>query len=348
MAKKQVHEEHQNHEAWAIPYGDLITLLLAFFVVMYAVSSVNEGKYRVLSDALSQAFGGPPRSINPVQVGKISKAGAELPSASNMVRMGRPEQSIGGTMRQLQNPQVIAGKIKTPIPQHQVNASGNTGYAAEKQKLTAIADKVAKALGDLVEKKLVTIRRTEMWVEIEFKTDILYPSGSAVIHHSAEPALKEIAKIVAPYPNQIRIEGHTDNVPIATAQFPSNWELSSARAAGVLHILEREGIDEKRLSVLGMGQWRPKADNATAAGRNINRRVVLVLLAEQGESTPEISQSFESAPAEESAPVAQVPAAPAPSASAGVTSSEPPALAPGASPPPAIDDGESTPARGAP
>src|SRR5204862_8072456 len=108
---------------------------------------------------------------------------------------------------------------------------------------------------------------------IEIKTDILFGSGSAGINRSAEPALTQIGQIVAPYPNQVRIEGHTDNVPIATAQFPSNWELSSARAAGVLHIPESQGLDAKRLSVLGMGQWRPKADNATAEGRNSNRRV---------------------------------------------------------------------------
>src|SRR5512140_783565 len=104
MARRK-HEEHANHEAWAIPYGDLITLLLAFFVVMYAVSSVNEGKYRVLSDALSQAFGGPPRSIKPVQVGRITKAGAEAERSSSLIKMGRPDQTIGGSARDLKNPQ---------------------------------------------------------------------------------------------------------------------------------------------------------------------------------------------------------------------------------------------------
>src|ERR1700751_5062740 len=112
MPRKK-HEEHSNHEAWAIPYADMITLLLAFFVVMYSISSVNEGKYRVLSDALSQAFGGPPKSVKPIQVGTQQQRGSNKEDKLNVLEMKSVDQSVGGTMRELRNPAAIPGP---PIP----------------------------------------------------------------------------------------------------------------------------------------------------------------------------------------------------------------------------------------
>lgn len=280
MAKKVKHEDHLNHEAWAIPYGDLLTLLLAFFVVMYAISSLNEGKYRVLSDTLSRAFGGPPKSMRPVQIGQ--KPQQESPSTQRppLFRSEAVAVTIGGTMRDLQNPQVIAGKIRTPVPQQQVNESGNTGYAANKERMLKLKSDIEKALAPMIEKDLVAVRRTELWLEVEIKADILFPSGIARLSPGAEPILRELARVLQPFPNSIRVEGYTDNVPIHTAQFPSNWELSSARASSVVHEFISIGIAPQRLSVLGFGEYRPVADNAAADGRTKNRRVLIVILAD--------------------------------------------------------------------
>jgi chemotaxis protein MotB len=284
MARKKAHEEHANHEAWAIPYGDLITLLLAFFVVMYAVSSINEGKFRVLADAMAEAFGGPPKSIRPLQVGRPQRGNSSGQSAPAFTN--RLEQSVGGTVRDLRNPQVIAGRLNTPVPQHQVNAAGNTGYERERVKLQKIAEAVQQALGALIEKDLVVVRKTELWVEIEIKTDILFASGSADLDEAAVPVLRELAAILAPHPNRLRVEGHTDDVPISTWQFPSNWELSAARGASVLRLLVAHGLDPQRMAVIGMGEHDPRADNATAQGRNANRRVTIVLLADAAAPAP--------------------------------------------------------------
>ena len=270
MARKKSHEEHANHEAWAIPYGDLVTLMFAFFVVMYAVSSVNEGKYRVLADALAEAFGGPPKSMKPLQVGRPQLGSAPSDSARALPGSGQPRV-----------PPVLGGRIRAPLAQR---TAGDAARERERAKLETIADSVQKAMGDLIDRKLIVVRRTEMWVEIEIRADILFDSGSAKMAAAAVPVLAELADILAPYPNRLRIEGHTDNVPIATWQFPSNWELSAARAASVLHIMTSQGLDPKRLSVLGLGEQQPKADNATHEGRNVNRRVVLVLLAESADS----------------------------------------------------------------
>lgn len=267
MARRQAHEEHQNHEAWAIPYGDLITLLLAFFVVMYAVSSVNEGKYRVLADAMAEAFGGPPKSLKPVQVGR-----PQLGSVSTDA--GQPRSS---GLRQPQSAPPINTRIRSPV---EPRPAASPDRAKELARLEQIVEEVQKALAPLIEKDLVIVRRTESWVEIEIKTDILFDSGSARIDAAAIPVLAEVAEIIGPHPNRVRIEGHTDDVPISSWQFPSNWELSAARAASVLHIMQGHGVDPKRLSVLGLGEQQPKASNATPEGRNANRRVTLVLLSD--------------------------------------------------------------------
>ena len=121
--------------------------------------------------------------------------------------------------------------------------------------------------------------RKPFWVEVEIKTDILFPE-----RQRRDPAAKRwqildgIAEILKPLPSPIRIEGHTDNRPIKTPQFPSNWELSGARASRIVRLFESRGIEPARMSVAGEGEYQPVADNGTAEGRNRNRRVTLVIL----------------------------------------------------------------------
>ena len=279
MARKHKHEEHTNHEAWAIPYGDLVTLLLALFVVMYAVSSVNEGKFRVMADAMAEAFGGAPRSISPIQVGeKISKGSDHEQKMSVLPNPALP-QALGGVMRNLRNQNAIDGRIQSSIAQHDLSESGNTGYSQAKANLKLMAAEVQKSLGGLIEKGIIRVRSNQLSLEIEIKTDILFGSGQAGISDAAVPVLEKLAAILGRFPNALRIEGHTDNMPISTAAFPSNWELSAARAASVVHLFMEQGVDPRRMSVEGWGEYQPAGDNDTAEGRNRNRRVVLVVLA---------------------------------------------------------------------
>jgi chemotaxis protein MotB len=268
MGRRHKHEEHANHEAWAIPYGDLITLLLAFFVVMYAMSSVNEGKYRVLSDSLVAAFNGAPKTLEPVQIGeKQLGPGADL--AINLMRQpmidGQPRRSIA------------------PIGMSQMSAPSDP--AAQHEELAGVAHEVEQSMSDLIDRELVTVRRHGKWVEVEIKTDILFPSGVATLSPAAEQVLQQLAETLKPFPNAIRVEGHTDNRPISTSAFPSNWELSAARAASVVHLFTRAGMDPARLAVIGLGENRPAQSNATPEGRNANRRVLLVILG--GSNRPE-------------------------------------------------------------
>ena len=262
------HEDHINHEAWAIPYGDLLTLLLAFFVVMYAISSVNEGKYRVLSDALNVAFGGTPKAISPIQVGSAEHGTGHAAQVA-VIQSRTIQQTFGGTDRDKQNPAPTPPAIESPIDQ-------KPSLAAQDQ-LRTLGDQIEHAMGDLIAKKLVTIKRGPNSIEVQLRTDILFSSGQADISISAVPVLDRLAAVLKDSPNKLRVEGHTDNVPIHTATFPSNWELSAARAASVVHLFTDDGVAGTRLSVAGFGEFQPVQSNDTPDGRNMNRRVALIV-----------------------------------------------------------------------
>jgi len=272
--RRRTQEEHMNHEAWAIPYADLLTLLLAFFVVMYAMSSVNEGKYRVLSDSLVAAFRGAPRTIEPIQIGEKTKgSGADIQMTIVQQAM------LEGQPRDMLEPIVDSPVIRDRWGQTRGRArNSESSQIGTRLALEQVAREVERAMWPLIERDLIVVRRHALWVEVEIRTDILFPSGVATLSPSAERILKQLAATLAPFPNPIRVEGHTDNVPINTPVFPSNWELSAARAASVVHLFMRQGIAPERLAVIGLGEYRPVATNETPEGRNANRRVVLVIL----------------------------------------------------------------------
>jgi chemotaxis protein MotB len=266
MARRKKHEDHLNHEAWAIPYGDLITLLLAFFVVMYAISSVNEGKYRVLSDSMVAAFQGKPMTLEPVQVGEKEEHGPGGPANSPLVGVEAPPRTAISPIPVKTSMEALR---QEELSQHQERAA---------QALTKVADEVERAMDDLVKADMVVVRRKDFWIEVEIRTDILFPSASAQLQPRAVGVIEKLGETLAPFPNAIRVEGHTDNRPIKTLQFFSNWELSAARAGSVVRVLASKGVDPLQLAVIGYGENRPVQTNTTVEGRNANRRVILVIL----------------------------------------------------------------------
>lgn len=282
MARKHVHEEHANHEAWAIPYGDLVTLLLAFFVVMYAISSVNEGKYRAVSDSLNAAFGGPPRSVSPLQLGKTQRLGSSFDRPSLMTAAAKNGPAPASAMIQARLQQALdMPRYASGINGHGPSALDGSGRGDREGEgeLVSLGRDLQAALSDLVQKNLVTLRRGHNYLEVEIQSDILFSSGVAAPSATATDTIRKVALVLRDVPNAMRVEGYTDDQPIRTAAFPSNWELSTARAASVVHILADEGIAQSRLGVVGYGEFQPIADNATVEGRNANRRVMLVILA---------------------------------------------------------------------
>ena len=237
MARRRHQEEHENHERWLVSYADFITLLFAFFVVMYSISSLNEGKYKILSDSLTGVFNQSDRAIKPIPVGEVRP------------RTTEPDRSI--------------------VDEHSAQSSADD--------LQSIASSVREAFGDLIQSDQLKVSGNELWIEIELSSSLLFTSGDAIPNNAAFDIIEKVAKILAPYENPIHVEGFTDNLPIQTAQFPTNWELSTARAASIVRMLTMDGVNPSRLAAVGYGEFQPVADNTTAEGRGRNRRVVLVI-----------------------------------------------------------------------
>jgi chemotaxis protein MotB len=241
MSKKK-HEEHENHERWLVSYADFITLLFAFFVVMYSISSVNVGKYRTVSESIKAALNpivSPPSSPTPLAL-SASKAALTAPDSP-----GSKEVAI----RKLRN--LVKG-IK----------------ASPQLAMVRITEKVN---GDIV---------------ITIPDQLLFNSGEAAVRSEALRFLEGLGTAITELNRHTRIEGHTDNVPIRTTQFPSNWELSSTRAVMVVRVLsELYGVPADHLAAVGHAETRPVTANADAEQRAKNRRVEVVIL-EQAPPAP--------------------------------------------------------------
>lgn len=290
MSRKKHAEGHENHERWLVSYADFITLLFAFFVVMYSVSSVNEGKFRVLADSMMVAFRSPdPHSVKPIQVAEMvgtqatQASGQPSTKKSNVVPDMRPMP----TSIIQRSPRAIVMIARD----NGLNGGPNSGRAAavltadaagkgaeSDPNLAKVLQKLQSALSNLIRNDMVNLRRSDFWVEVEIKNSVLFASGSATVHPEAMDPLAKIAEILRELSNRVQVEGFTDNRPISTSIYPSNWELSAARAASVVHILMNNGVRPERMSAIGYGEYQPIADNSTEQGRTQNRRVVLVIM----------------------------------------------------------------------
>jgi chemotaxis protein MotB len=250
--RRKEHTEPAPLERWLVSYADFITLLFAFFVVMYAISTVNEGKYRVLSETLGKVFAvedGRPLPVSPAQ-GSMSAAPA-------------------------------GGQENLPMTSKAGPAAATTpGDSAGDVPFADLVSQLQVSLSDLAGQGLVSVSvEGGDRVVVHMQSQMLFDSGDARLSPRALQALQAVAKVLDGVPYPVRVEGHTDNRPISTLQFPSNWELSAARAASVVNYLARSGIAPTRMSAVGYGEFRPKADNRTEQGRAMNRRVTLVVLA---------------------------------------------------------------------
>jgi chemotaxis protein MotB len=244
MARRKREEEHENHERWLVSYADFITLMFAFFVVMYAISQVNEGKYRVLSDTLASAFRVVPGNTSGAMV-------AVNPNA----------------------PMPIAVPIRNLPP----NVKTDEKLKRNKERLRDMAKELSRVLAPLVREGQVRISEGALGITIDINANVLFAPGDARLGLEAVRALVAVAEILAPSDFPIIIEGHTDNTPISTAQFPSNWELSGVRASSVVRLFIDAGVDPRRLTATGYADQRPIADNATADGKSRNRRVAIMI-----------------------------------------------------------------------
>ena len=250
MARKKFEDEHDNPERWLVSYADFITLLFAFFVVMYAISSVNEGKYRVLSNSLGSAFG------------RVNVPSLSTPSKQEPLGLSERPRSL--SLRQ------------------------RSELRREKEQMTGLARDLLKALAPLVNQGKVRVTQTGRGVSIEINASVLFAPGEARLTPESSQALRAVAQVLKDDTHAIQVEGHTDNVPINNIFFPSNWELSAVRASSVVRLLMDSGIAEGRLLAVGHGSNQPVGSNDTAEGRLRNRRVEVMILSGLQEPVTEV------------------------------------------------------------
>jgi chemotaxis protein MotB len=259
MAKHK-REEHENHERWLVSYADFITLLFAFFVVMYSISSINIGKYRTVSESIKAA-------LNPL---------ANQSGANQMISVGEAKMALQG---------------RNPTDAKEIT------IRRIRQVAQVIKDKQLK---DMV--AFVTVVQTINGdIVITIPDRLLFNSGEATVRTEALPFLEGLGGAILEMNRHARVEGHTDNVPIRTAQFPSNWELSAARAVMVVRVLsELYGVSADHLAAVGHADTRPVTANSDAEQRAKNRRVEVVIL-EQTPAAPILLSGEESEQSEQSA-----------------------------------------------
>lgn len=240
---------HDNHERWLISYADFITLLFAFFVVMYAISSVNEGKYKVFSASLTTAFSS--RMIHTPTV---------MPTNQN--------EALLKSLVERRNARLAELQLK------------------QQQFMQNIVKDLSRIMQPLVKDGQVSVTQTNRGVVVDINASALFRLGEAAIQPEAVKTLTEMAKVLRDGDQAIEVDGHTDDIPISTLQYPSNWELSSARASSVVRLFIENGVQGSRLSAVGLADNQPIAPNDTPENRAKNRRVTVTILAPVAEREP--------------------------------------------------------------
>ncbi len=256
MSRKKSHEEaHENHERWMLTYLDLITLLMIFFIIMYAMSNISATKYEKLAKSLNSALAGDNQKID----------GGEEGSPTEQVAFNDPP---GADIEEME------GEDLTEEEKEALEM-------AEAAALAQVAQEVREMMKEKGLEQEVSVNISERGVVISLKDTVLFESGSTAIKSENINSLIEIGKTLKSVNNYVRIEGNTDNVPISNSNFKDNWELSVMRAAKVLQlIVNQSGYPPSKISAVGYGEYRPVAPNDTYENKAKNRRVDIVILNE--------------------------------------------------------------------
>lgn len=257
LKKKKKHHEEEMGEAWLLPYSDLMTLLLAVFIVLFAVSKVDVEKTSEMADAFR----------------------------SSMLTGGSGVMEQDGSSALPLYPDGSDGKYQLNEGSDVETTKDNTSNVSEQTEINNMEELQSDLNTLFQEDEVNTYASTyidERGLIVSLDNAIIFDSGSASIKPENENTLLKIANTIRGLNNYIRIEGHTDNVPISTSTYPSNWELSSARASSVVKLfIEKSNIDPKKLVAVGYGEFRPIADNSTEEGRSQNRRIDIIILSEK-------------------------------------------------------------------
>src|SRR5579863_8977244 len=245
------HAEHENHERWLVSYADFITLLFAFFVVMFASSQTDKSKARQISEAVEKALSQGKSVGVPPAVAKI---------------LGGTIDDKGQGNAQMKGPGGAQRAAKEAPPEDVLE-------------LTPSMKSLSQELEDEIKTGKVEVNLEPRGLVVSLKQAAFFPSGTDTIDPSTFPIIAKLADALKSLSNPLQIEGHTDSIPIHTARFHSNWELSAARSIAMRELLAtRFGVDHHRMIIVGFADTSPEASNDTPEGRAINRRVNIVIL----------------------------------------------------------------------
>jgi chemotaxis protein MotB len=258
MSRRRKRAEHANHERWLVSYADFITLLFAFFVVLFASSQVDKRKVGKISKAMQEAF---------EQMGVFPAANSRAPV---VISNALP----AGYIQLVENAGAMSGHGKTSSP------SEKTNRPAPPKDMATLQRELTNTLAPELKRGEVLLKLTGEGLVISLREVGFFDSGSADLRPKSEGAVDRISQVLKAQPNNLRIEGHTDNVPIHNSHFTSNWELSTARATEMIRLfITRYDFPATRLSAVGYAEYHPVESNQTAEGRAQNRRVDIVVLA---------------------------------------------------------------------
>lgn len=259
---RQSSEKSQHTERWLVSYADYMTIMFAFFVVMYAIAINKEESFQILSDSLEHVFDKSAR--------QHSQQGDGVTGEGLLTDRVTPEQELlygESIQKQESGPELLDGQSDT----------SNIKQKHLGKPLDSLLTKLQSALINEIRDGEASLELNQDWLIIELSSGMLFSSGSSVAHSRAKQVVKIVNDIIAPVDNYVRVRGYTDNETIRNEIFRSNWELSVARATSILVELEALGINPARMAIEGYGQYSPFADNDTAQGRAENRKVVIAL-----------------------------------------------------------------------
>lgn len=256
--RKQYSIEQDDVNRWLVSYADYMTLLFALFVVLYAMAIVNEEPFETVTESIGRVF-----QANDEQTKNKGHGEDILPVNSSKTTT----QLYGDGILEEAGPELVDGERElSNIEESEVGTN-----------LTSLEKELHTALYDIVESGYAQLQIDGDWLEIELNSGLLFPSGSASATNSARSILSVISQVIVDVTNYIRVRGYTDNQPINNEIFSSNWELSVFRATAILRLLEELEINPARMAIEGYGQYYPRTDNNTQAGRAENRRVVIAI-----------------------------------------------------------------------
>lgn len=258
LRKRRHYVEHDNVDRWLVSYADYMTLLFALFVVLYAMAMVNEDPFETATES----------------IGKVFQANDELPKNRGHgddildVNSSKTNKRLyGNGILDVAGPELVEGEVTL----------SNVSDSEVGTNLTSLEKELHTALYELIESGFAQLQVDGDWLEIELNSGLLFPSGSSSATNNATTILAVIYDVIGSSSNFIRVRGYTDDQPINTEIFTSNWELSVFRATAILRVLENLSLEPARMAIEGYGQYYPREDNRTAQGRAQNRRVVIAI-----------------------------------------------------------------------